>query len=378
MVATTGIRASRHQLISRRRNQRVGVVDMHHVGTAHCSSSSLQTAALLACPVSGDAERPRSIGPGHQVKFVTRSHVGGYINAGSAQAGYFVGHHNILARWHGGPIRVVNDEHPHWTSFGPRSSGTTAESGGVMGIFTFELLKNYYRLASHREFGCRTGRISVRPHQQCQAASSARSSVVDVLIAQLWDVVDRRQRRTTQYLARCPGRGARGQGEVTDSRRRRCRTGCSSPMRPVEASEICQKPVQPGFTVVRSATKSESNVAARHGISGRGPTRLIVPQTTSQSWGSSSRWNLRRKRPNGCSRTSDRCVLVGVDRRITGNERIFRNRNSLPWWPRRIWVKIGQARNEMAEPIARIITSGKVATARGRAIARSKILFFLA
>ena len=67
---------------------------------------------------------------------------------------------------------------------------------------------------------------------------------------------------------------------------------------------ICQRQVKPGLTLKRRRCARSSNRRTSSTGSGRGPTRLISPRRTFQSWGNSSKLYRRRNRPNRVTRGS--------------------------------------------------------------------------
>ena len=71
----------------------------------------------------------------------------------------------------------------------------------------------------------------------------------------------------------------------------------------------CQSPVMPGLTSSRRAT-SPSYRATSEGSGGRGPTRLIWPNSTLNSCGSSSSDHLRSSRPTRVTRGSSRILNI--------------------------------------------------------------------
>ncbi len=93
---------------------------------------------------------------------------------------------------------------------------------------------------------------------------------------------------------------------MSSATRRRTLSGVSTaPRLPL----ICAQPVMPGFMRWRHAysatSRADSTSPVRMPMAwGRGPTRLISPQSTFQSCGSSSRLVLRMKRPTRVTRSS--------------------------------------------------------------------------
>ena len=75
------------------------------------------------------------------------------------------------------------------------------------------------------------------------------------------------------------------------------------------------------------------------GRSGLGPIRLISPRRTLISWGSSSRWLQRKKRPTGVTRLSPGMHHLGPSSSLSRYmERIFRIVKGFPFSPSRCWV----------------------------------------
>src|ERR1035438_2518236 len=98
--------------------------------------------------------------------------------------------------------------------------------------------------------------------------------------------------------------------------------------------------------------KEAWKVAAKAGISGRGPTRLMRPVTTSQHWGNSSRCEARRDRPHGVVVAAAIVYLSASTGVSVGNVRNFTKQNGRPFRPMRFCTNRGQARKFTAEPTA--------------------------
>src|SRR5260370_31110660 len=77
----------------------------------------------------------------------------------------------------------------------------------------------------------------------------------------------------------------------------------------------CAHPVMPHFTLCRDMYQGSSlrNFCTKKVSSGRGPTTLISPCRTFRNCGNSSRLVLRKKRPNGVIRASERQGCWGLD-----------------------------------------------------------------
>ena len=121
--------------------------------------------------------------------------------------------------------------------------------------------------------------------------------------------------------------------------------------------------------------KEASNVAAKAGISGRGPTRLMRPVSTNQHWGNSSRCEARRKLPHRVVVVVAMVYLSASAGVSIGSERSFTKLNGRPPRPRRFCTKRGHARKLTAEPTASNTIAGAVTMLNATPANRPKARF---